>query len=319
MYEAPTIAEAARRWHVDALPRVSALARAFGVPFELGNHRWHEHSSIPGEFFKDKSRDRVAFHTVRTEKIRRIIHDIIPDGELKNELAVADEAGPNDYDTVERLGWARGTTANHTDTNSQTHGWSVVVSAGFEVGGDAQGGKVIGGLEIGAHGDYSKETAEDKGKSIEAHKETEVALPKGQVARLMQTVRTGRGIAKVEDRIVLELGWRVADWKSPTNDNLKNHSGFARKGNSKSRWHWDCTDTDDLRTLGDGNNPRYPGLKGRVRDRGDVRQHLEWLMNEGNRTILVKSDAIFDMSVFGSGRVLRIDEHDTVVEDRPAE
>ena len=31
-----------------------------------------------------------------------------------------------------------------------THGWSVTITQGYEIGGDAAGGKYIGGIELGA-------------------------------------------------------------------------------------------------------------------------------------------------------------------------
>ena len=217
------------------------------------------------------SRDTIEFKPYKTTRIRRKLGDIRPVGELKNELAVADESGPSDFDTVETLEWAVGTNRSIVDTDSMTHGWSVTVTQGYEIGGDAAGGKYVGGIELGAHGDYSKETAKGLESSVGATKSTQVELPAGQIARIVQTVQSGEVEVDVEDFIVLELGWRVRDWKVPNNTLLKNHSGFGGKERSKSRWHWDCLDAYDLLTLGEGTNPRYPGARGqRLIDRKDI-------------------------------------------------
>ena len=224
-----------------------------------------------------------------------------------NLLAIVDDAGPNDFPTVETLGWSRSTSLELSDVTSMTHGWSVTVSAGFEVGGDAQGGKVMGGLEIGAYGEYSKERAESKAESVEATHTTQVELAAGEVARILQTVRTGEVEIDVTDYIVLELGWRIKDWKVPNNDLLKDHAGYV-KDHTKSRWHWDCPDAMDLITMAEGSNPRYPGLRGRnlmaTREIGD---DLAWLLNEDNRTIVVRSKALFKQGIWGNAQVQRID------------
>ena len=125
------------------------------------------------------------------------------------------------------------------------------LTAGFEIGGDAQGGKVIGGLEIGAHGEYGKERAENKSEGIGAQHTTQVELAEGEMARILQTVRTGEVEIDVTDYIVLELGWRIKDWMKTNNDLLKDHAGYV-KDHTKSRWHWECTDAFDLTTMGEG-------------------------------------------------------------------
>ena len=319
MYEGRTLAEAGRKWQNDAKFRVEQIARYLGVDMDLSNRAWYEDGGTPGHFFKRKSRDQIAFVPLKTQKIRRVMGEARPVGEQKNELAVVDDAGPNAFDTVETLGWTRSQSLELSDVNSMTHGWSVTVSAGFEIGGDAQGGKVIGGLEIGAHGEYSKETAETKSTSVEASHTTTVELKAGEMARLIQTVRTGEIEIDVTDYIVLELGWRIRDWKTPNNALLKDHSGFGGKERSKSRWHWDCTDTFDLQTMGEGHSPRYPGLRGRnlhaTREIGD---DLRWLLNEGNRTIVVRSKALFKQGVWGNAKVQRLDASGEVADERDA-
>ena len=140
-YEGRTIAEAGRQWQNDAKWRVEQIARYLGIDMDLGNRRWHEDGGTPGLFLKQKSRDIIAFSPLKTFKIRREMGDPRPVGEQRNVLAVVDDAGPNDFPTVETLGWTRATSLELSEVNSMTHGWSVTVSAGFEVGGDAQGGK----------------------------------------------------------------------------------------------------------------------------------------------------------------------------------
>ena len=262
MYEGRTIAEAGRKWQNDAKWRVEQIARYLGIDMDLQNRRWYEDGGTPGLFYKHSSRDTIAFSPLNTAKIRRDMGDARPVGEQNNLLAVVDDAGPNDFPTVETLGWSRSTSLELSDVTSMTHGWSVTVSAGFEVGGDAQGGKVMGGLEIGEYGEYSKERAESKAESVEATHTTQVELAAGEVARILQTVRTGEVEIDVTDYIVLELGWRIKDWKTPNNALLKDHAGYV-KDHTKSRWHWDCPDAIDLITMAEGSNPRYPGLRGR--------------------------------------------------------
>ena len=319
MYEGRTIAEAGRQWQNDAKWRVEQIAQYLGIGMDLGNRRWREDGGTPGLFHKQDERDTIAFAPLKTAKIRRLMGDVRPVGDQKNVLAVVDEAGPNDFPTVETLGWSRSTSMELTDVNSMTHGWSVTVSAGFEIGGDAQGGKVIGGLEIGSHGEYSKERADSKSESVEATHTTQVELAAGEVARILQAVRTGEVEIDVTDYIVLDLSWRVKDWKNRNNGLLDNHAGYVRD-HTKSRWHWECTDAFDLATMGEGDNPRYPGLRGRnlmaTREIGD---DLSWLLSEDNRTIVVRSKALFKKGIWSNAKVQRIDISGTVLEERDTE
>ena len=101
-----------------------------------------------------------------------------PRGELKNELAVVDDSGPNDYDSEETLSWTRGKSMSLVDTESATHGWGVTITQGYEIGGEAAGGKYIGGIELAANGEYSKGKAEENADSWDVTKSTKIDLPK---------------------------------------------------------------------------------------------------------------------------------------------
>ena len=316
MYEGRTLDEAGRKWQNDAKWRVEQIARYLGIDMDLGNREWYEDGGQAGLFLKRKSRDIIAFKPLATQKIRRVMGDARPVGEQKNELAVVDDAGPNDFDTVETLGWSRSQSLELSEVNSMTHGWSVTVSAGFEVGGDAQGGKVMGGIEIGAHGEYSKEKAESKSTSVEASHTTEVALKAGEMARILQTIRAGEVEIDVTDKIVLELGWRIKDWKHRNNRYLNDHDGYA-KDHTKSRWHWDCTDTFDFLTMAEGGNPRYPGLRGKdLRKTREIGDDIAWLLNEDNRTIVVRSKALFKQGIWGNAKVQKLNVEGDVSEEK---
>ena len=217
---------------------------------------------------------------------------------MEEELAVVDQAGPNDYDTVEELAFSRGETREVTDVNSKTEGWSITVITGFEIGGDAQGGKIIGGLEVGAHGDYTVEKIRTKSSTIGAEHETEVLVPRGEIAELVQTVRTGEVEMDVEDLIVLKLGWKIADWKKRNNSYLNDHAGWAKKGKSKSRWHWDCLDTYDFISAMEGNNPRYPNLTSSFARQSSIKPHVDWLKAENNRLIRVRSTVTYKNGIW---------------------
>ena len=290
-YTGRNLEEAYRKWQIDALPRITKLSDALGIPYDDKNKKWVESASNFGYWTKRGARACVDFGNMRTEKIQRELGEPRPVGEQKNELAVVDQAGPNDFDSEETLSWTRGKNEELTDTSSQTHGWSVTVTSGFEIGGEASGGKIIGGLELGASGEYSNEKAEANGDSWETSHSTTIQLPKGQVARIVQTIRTGEIEIDVTDLIVLELGWKVKDWKHRENNNLDGHAGEQSGG--KTRQHWHLTSAYDLLTLGDGTNPRYPKSRGwSFAKWKHVKPHFDWLMDEDNRTILVESQRL---------------------------
>lgn len=314
-YSAPSLPEAARKWQRDALPRIQILARALGIdaaPPTSDSGKWIENGNRQGLFYYKGERDTVKFCPVRTAKIRRKMGEIRQAGEQKSELAVVDEAGPSDFDTTETLSWSRGTQREIAETKSETYGWGITLYQGWEAGGEAQGGKALGGIEISASGEYSKERATSSGEEWGVEHSTEVAIPKGCVARLMQTVKTGPAEQDVEDRIVLELGWRYADWKHRRNKYLNGHVGYAPKGKSKSRWHWDCLDTGDLSSAmlaGGVANPRYPGIPSTGMPLSPKeREALEWLLKEENRTVVVKSTVTYKVGIWGASRVIQVDE-----------
>ena len=315
MYTGRTIEEAVRKWQADALPHIGHLAVGLGIGIQMDNSDWYENSSQLGLWHKRRERDMIEFKPMRTAKIRRTMGEARPVGEQKNELAVVDDAGPNDFDTTESLSWTRGMSEELVDTSSETYGWGVTVTAGFEIGGDAAGGKVIGGLALESNGSYGNERAKSKGDSWETTHTTEVDLLVGEIARIIQTQRTGEVEVDVEDFIVLELGWRVRDWKNRSNRNLDGHAGYGGKERSKSRWHWDCLDAFDLLTMGEGANPRYPSM----RSNWSGWPSMQWLMKEDNRTIKVKSKARFKRGIFGNSRVQKLGEGGILLEETDAD
>ncbi len=72
IYEGRTMAEAVRKWHHDALPHVSALSLALGIPMNDG--QWYENPSDAGYFTRD-GRDVIAFHGATVDKTVRKIGD----------------------------------------------------------------------------------------------------------------------------------------------------------------------------------------------------------------------------------------------------
>ena len=322
MYTGRTTEAAVRKWQRDALngPLIT-LSRVLGIDLNKYSdlRKWYPEARTEGAWSRERERDRIIFvHPTPVVKIVRRIHDIIPDGKLNNDLAIADTAGPNDYDSEETLSWSIGTSARLTHTTSTTHGWSITTKLGFEAG--TENNKVTGGLELGAFGEYSQGRAEDKEKSLGSSKSTKIGLPAGDIARLMQTVQSGKGIAKVEDRIILDIQFEVWDYKKRIRGiegRLKGHAGYRGTGH-KRRVHWTCIGAEDLRSTFTGTNHRHPSLRGRnfYRDQSWVRRAVDWMMNEDNRTIKVKSEAHFDVSIFSNSRVVRLGTDGELLEDR---
>ena len=320
MYEARTLIEATRKWWHDALPHISVLARELGIDFALDHKDWLESGHSKGLFYKHGQRDLVQFIEPTTMKIVRIMGDPIPKGEQKNELAVVADCGPNDYDSQETLTWSRQTTRELSHTESKVHGWSVTITEGIEAGGEAAQFKKKFEMSQSAHGEYSDAKAETESTTNQASHSTQIELPKGEMARILQTVRTGEIEVPFTDYITLQLGWKVADYKKRIRGKghmLDHHSGFGSyaKNSSKQRWHWRCPDDDDFRTLFEGTNPRYPGLRNKtINDFSPAaKRAYEWLMNEDNRKIIVRSKAVFKQGVWGNAKVERLDADGDVI------
>ena len=304
MYEARTIEAAARKWQLTALWNIAHIARALGIDFNVPNTNWTEDARTAGLWHKSNERDTVQFIPAGTDRIIRKIGDARPTGELETKLAVVNTYGPNDYPSNPCPAWNLGESLNIEDSTSMVHGWSVTLTQGLEIGGEAAGVKSVSGLELGTHGEYSKGRVEGKDASIDAGSSLPFELPPGEIARAIQTVRVGPVEIDVEDKVVLRIGFKVADWRKPNNDLLKNHVGFAAKGRSKSRWHWDVPDTEDLRSLFEYENRRYPNVKRGSLEK--VRWRAEWLLDEANRTIRIPSVVKAERGIWGEGKVERI-------------
>ena len=318
MYTGRTVTEAMRKWQKDAIPHLSAVARAMGVDFELDNTRWKEDGDQAGRWRKTDSRDTIRFIDPATDRIMREIGNAVPVGEPEPKLVVVQNAGPNDYDAEVELSWNYGTSLSIQDSTSQTHGWSVTLTQGLEIGGESSGVKYIAGLALGSSGEYSKGRVEDNQTELGTGGSQKIQLPKGEIARLIQTVSITPVEIEVVDRAVIRLGWLIGDWKHYSNGNLEGHVGYRRMGHH-TRWLWDCPDTDDFRTMMHGDNPRYPKSQGWSPYRwGNISPHYEWLMEEANRTMRVESVVKADQGVWGDAKIQKLDLEGNIVGEHAA-
>lgn len=299
-FSAHTIAEAGRMYWQSIIPDIAFISRYLGIPIAPKND-WHESSSEIGHFNNQGERDVIEFKPLQAIKIKRTLGEIRPVGEQRNELALVDCIDNSNGKTpiTASLDWKKREALTLESVTSETHGWSSTVSIGFEAGNE--NAKVIGELSLSAYGEYSKSKAQSKTSEIEGGGSIQVEVPAGQITRLIQTVRSGEVEIDVTDEIIIDLGFRVADWKKRTNGMLNGHSGYAHKGHSRSRWHWDCTSADDLRTMIGGANPRYPNVDSHILLDKCYFQ-LERLLDESNRTIIVKSKARFKRGLWGDAK-----------------
>ena len=60
VYEAKTIPEAVRQFQQAALPHVSAIVKALGVPFN-NSKSWKESKGTAGQWYRSDERDRIHF------------------------------------------------------------------------------------------------------------------------------------------------------------------------------------------------------------------------------------------------------------------
>ena len=78
MYQAKTIPEAVRQFELAALPHISAIVTALGVPFE-NDKDWRESKNTAGHYYRNNSRDRVHFdHPVNLVSARRVRGEVVP-------------------------------------------------------------------------------------------------------------------------------------------------------------------------------------------------------------------------------------------------
>ena len=300
-YSAPTIQEAGRQCWQALIPDIAFISRYLGIPIDEKND-WHESSSQVGYFNNHHERDTIEFHPLTTSKIKRTLGTIRPVGIQNKELALVQTIDNSNGESplTATLEWNKSEQLTIESVTSETHGWSICVTAGFEAGNE--NAKFIGSLSLTASGEYSKSKAESKSSTIEGGGSIQVNVPPGKTTRLIQSVQSGEVEMDVTDEIILDLGFRVSDWKKRTNDQLNGHAGYARKGHSRSRWHWDCLSTDDFRTMMEGQNPRYPSLDAKYLNEKCFFQ-INRLLDETKRTIIVKSKAKFKRGIWGDARV----------------
>ena len=239
MYEAKTIPEAIRQFELAALPHVSALVKALGVPFD-NSKPWTESKSSVGQYYRDGERDRIHFkHPTGLVSFRRVKGETVPKGDRTTELLTVNEY--DSYGTAYEVqgGYTRKRGRVTTDEHSSTLGWSV--TAGVE--GQAGGGESSGGsyLKISfsttVSGEESDKHSDQDSEEWEEPATYNMTVPSDQGLRVVQTVESGESTQKVTDYLELDLSFRIVDWKHLGKDSpLSGNADYKGYKDTKSRY-----------------------------------------------------------------------------------
>ena len=133
--------EAIRQYELAALPHISAIVKALGVPFD-NSKPWIESKSSIGQYYRNNERDRIHMqHPINLVSVRREKGETTPKGERTTELLTVNEY--DSYGTAYEVhgGYTRRRGRVVADEHSSTLGWSVTAA----VEGQAGGGESTGG------------------------------------------------------------------------------------------------------------------------------------------------------------------------------
>ena len=245
---------------------------------------------------------------VQFDKLQFVKADVhsgiaVPVGELENHYAII---GTVENDTPEdaehKVEYQRGESSSLESQESQTHGWNVRTwLEGQSGGGEASGGSYLkAGIEVGAHGEYSKGMKEGTGESDLATLTTTLTVPKHSERDIQQLIQRGKARVEFTHKGVLDPKFWCIGYK-----HLRHHQGFiegnddwTKWGHTRSRKMWQADGIADLFAILTGQSGEY---RNRTRNWMDedkwIRKAYEWLADEGNRTLEFKTTAIFDRSL----------------------
>ena len=167
MYKAKTIPEAIRQFELAALPHVSAIVKALGVPFN-NSKPWLESKSTVGHYYRNSERDRLHFtRPTGLVSVKRVRGETVPKGERTTELLTVNEYDPYGHEYEVQGGYTRKRGRTVADEHSSTLGWSVTAGIEGQVGGgESSGGSYLKvSLSTTISGDRPINTANRKAQS----------------------------------------------------------------------------------------------------------------------------------------------------------
>ena len=291
MYQAKTIPEAVRQFEIAALPHISAIVTALGVPFE--NHRdWRESKNTAGHYYRNNSRDRIHFdHPTNLVSARRKRGETVPVGQRETELLTVNEGACYGYEYQIEGGYEQKRHTTISDSTSSTLGWSVAaLIEGQAGGGESSGGSYLKtSLTTTVSGEESKGHNEEEGEEWSAPFRYSMTVPADQGLRVVQTVESGESKQYITDLLELDLAFWVVDWKHLKDGSpLSNNADWKGYKDTKSRYVMQVESIDDLRVILTGQSREYPGFKGLDwTGRQDMRGHVDWLLDKDNRTVKI--------------------------------
>ena len=300
-YRGRTVDECYRAWQKDALPHITRLSQYLGIPLMGPHHGWRPDNPPKNSWWRRGQRDRIHFGNTKVIKIERKSGSPVPSGEMKKELVLVG-SWDNEHNLIEEVivKWERGTSREFLEAKSELYGWSITTSVSGSVGSN-EANKVEFGFEVSAHGEYAKETATTDSVSDVVSLETKYSVPDGKVLEVVQEIESGEIEVPYTDKLVFDIDFFVVDWKRLKNSRLYSHSGYGKWGRTKSRKLWHCTSANDLDLMLRGKNARYPNQSISIYNTSGrwLKNSINWLMNEENRTMIVESKAIYKQGYWG--------------------
>ena len=303
MYKAKTIPEAIRQYELAALPHISAIVKALGVPFN-NSKSWIESKSNAGQYYRNNERDRIHFnHPSELVSVRRVKGEVVPKGERTTELQTVNEYEPYGKPYQVHGGYTRKRGRVVVDQHSSTLGWSVTAAVeGQAGGGESSGGSYLKlSLSTTVSGDESDSHSEQDSEDWEEPATYDMTVHAHKGLRVVQTVQSGESTQKVTDYLQLDLSLRVVDWKHLDKDSpLSGNADYKGYKDTKGRYVMGIDSINDLRIIVSGQSREYPGFHGLDwSNKPSIRPHLNWLLKPDNRTVSVEGEVSYKNGLWG--------------------
>ena len=303
MYKAKTIPEAIRQFELAALPHVSAIVKALGVPFN-NSKPWLESKSTVGLYYRNSERDRLHFtRPTGLVSVKRVRGETVPKGERTTELLTVNEYDPYGHEYEVQGGYIRKRGRTIADEHSSTLGWSVTAGIEGQVGGgESSGGSYFKvSLSTTISGEQADKHSEQDSLDWEEPATYTMTVPADKGLRVVQTVEAGESTQYVTDYLELDFAFSVVDWKHLANGSpLHNNADWKKYKGTKSRYVMEAESLDDFRIILTGQSREYPGFKGNDWSRRkNIASHYDWLMNTDNRKIVVKGEVSYKDGLWG--------------------
>lgn len=300
-----------QEWQRQAIPHIVRIAWDGGADLKRGHYEnWVYRGHRKGMMYWNNQgqRDMICFPPDAPMQEYKRVPGKMRTSELESVAAIVDNiVNETDRDqppaTVE---YERGVTITRREVDQGKLGLSITAYIeGQAGGGEVSGGSYVkAGLSSTLSAEYLHALEKGRDESGVITLTKQVIPKKGSISVIEQAVQKGIATVTIKERLILDPGWWVVDWKRLKSGNgrstwLKDNRDWSN-WNGHSRVLWKCESLAELEAQLKGKHPEYPSARRSHPLKNEwVEKAYKWLMDEDNHTIESETTIKFDTATQG--------------------